>query len=205
MGNAEAGITAEQTTRSNADSALASSITGLRASFDIVEDNFSLNFGEESYQTPGASISVEAQLTREQGARAAADGALAYDISTLTARMGSAEANITAEQQARANGDSALASSINTVSTRVGDNEATISQHATSINGLEAKAGLRLDVNGRITGWEANNDGSEGNFTVTTDKFELIDPDGGPRTEFQNGTWTVHDGTRTRIKLGKLT
>src|SRR5690606_1467602 len=108
---------------------------------------------------------------------------------TLAARLGTAEAAIVSEITARSTGDSALAASLSSISTTVDGHAASIATVSASLDGVLAKASVRLDVAGRMTGWEANNDGDEGDFTIVADKFAIVDPDGGPRTEFIAGVW----------------
>lgn len=86
--------------------------------------------------------------------------------------------------------------------TDVNELSATVQSYASVLAGVEddvatvmAKAGLRLNVNGLITGWEANNDGSEGNFKILSDTFE-IEPSNasGPRTQYKDGSWRIYAG-----------
>jgi hypothetical protein len=49
----------------------------------------------------------------------------------------------------------------------------------TAIPALEAHYGVTLDVNGYITGFSQNNDGTTGTFKVLADVFKIIDPDAG--------------------------
>lgn len=56
--------------------------------------------------------------------------------------------------------------------------EAGIQQTYASVNGLFARAAVRLDVNGYVTGWEANNNGTAGNFTIRSDYFRVLPPSG---------------------------
>ena len=93
-------------------------------------------------------------------------------------RIDANTASINSEAIARANQDSALASQINTVSTTVDGNTATISSQQTSINGLEARAFLKLDVNGKVVGYEINNDGVTNSFTVLADNFNIVSTSG---------------------------
>lgn len=88
-------------------------------------------------------------------------------------------AAITSEQQARIDADGTLASDINTVSTTVNENTATIQTIQTSLNGVEAKYGVQLNVAGHITGFVQNNDGQTGSFIVTADKFAIVSPSAG--------------------------
>jgi predicted phage tail protein len=43
---------------------------------------------------------------------------------------------------------------------------------------LSAKRGLKVDVNGHVTGMEIANDGTSGSFIVLADKFAIVRPDG---------------------------
>lgn len=64
-------------------------------------------------------------------------------------------------------------------------------------NGLtrvEAKAGVLLDVNGRVIGWLANNDGAQGIFDVVADRFNVTDPNGTGSTTFEQGRWVTRSG-----------
>lgn len=97
----------------------------------------------------------------------------------LQSRVGQAEASIANESLARVNATSALAASISVLSTNVAGQSATLATFGESINGLRARQGVRLDVNGRITGFVQNNDGTQGDFDIVADNFRVIDPDTG--------------------------
>ena len=125
---------------------------------------------------------AEADILSEQQARIDADGAIATDVTALTTRIEDAEADILSEQTARSDGDSALATDITGLTTRVGDNEAAVTAQAASIDGLEARYGVTLDVNGHVTGFAQNNDGTTGSFTVVADEFAIVPPGGGAAT-----------------------
>lgn len=95
-------------------------------------------------------------------------------------------AEILNEQTARADGDNVVAQSVTTLSTTVAANSATVTTLQSSVNGIEAKYGVTLNVNGHITGFSQNNDGTTGDFIITADKFAIVDPAGGtPRVPFQ--------------------
>lgn len=106
-----------------------------------------------------------------------------WDGSTWTnisdGRIAANTAAINTEATTRANQDSSLADQINTVSTTVGTNTATITQQQTSIDGLTARAFLKLDVNGRVVGYEVNNSGITSDFTITADRFRVDSPSSG--------------------------
>lgn len=174
---AEAAITAEQTARANGDGALSSSLNALTARVTSTE---------------GGLSAAQADILAEQTARAAGDGANATAISGLSARMTTAEGDINAaeaaivtEQNARVSADSALASSISTLSTTVGGNTAAVSTLQSSVNGLQARYGVSLDVNGYVTGFVQNNNGVSGDFTVIADRFAIVTPGAAPTVPFE--------------------
>jgi len=102
------------------------------------------------------------------------------------------------------------ASDVTALTTTVNGNTATLTQHASSLNGLEAKYGVTLDVNGYITGFSQNNDGSSGTFKIRADKFVVIDPDGGSAQngtipfEIDNGVTYIRDLMVKNLAINKL-
>ena len=180
--DAEADIVSEQSARSTADQALAADLTALNAQLEIPGDTFSLNFGGGAYEAEADTVSVRAAVLEEQSVRASQNAAVARDVSILTARIGDNEADILSEQQARIDADGAIATDLTTLTTRVGDNEAAVTAQAASIDGLEARYGVTLNVNGHVTGFAQNNDGTTGSFTVVADEFAIVPPSGGAGT-----------------------
>ena len=115
-------LQSEQTTRANADSALASDITTLQS----------------SVSTNAAAIQTE------QTARANADSALSTDITSLTTNVNNNAAAISAETTARSNADSALASDITSLNTATSNNAAAISAETTART--NADSALATDI-----------------------------------------------------------
>lgn len=74
----------------------------------------------------------------------------------------------------------------------------TISETVTSVDGKAnqalARAAVQLDVNGYVSGWEMANNGQTGSMTINADRFQIVRPGGGPRTEYRNGLWIATDG-----------
>jgi len=103
-------ISTEQTTRANADTALAADITSLTST---VNNNTSA-------------------ITSEATTRANADTALASDITSLTSTVDDNTADITSEATTRANADTALASDITSLTSTVNSNTSAISSEATT-------------------------------------------------------------------------
>lgn len=63
------------------------------------------------------------------------------------------------------------------------------------ISGLEERQGVRLNVNGYVTGYVQNNDGESGDFAILADRFVVLDPAGGgqsPTTPFAVSGGTVY-------------
>ncbi|MAE92966.1 MAG: hypothetical protein CMI67_25890 [Pelagibaca sp.] len=102
------------------------------------------------------------------------------------------------------------ATTIASLQSTVSSHGSSITSYATAISGINgdldalfAKAGVRIDVNGRITGWEANDDGSQGNFVIHADNFSIEKPGGGARTEYSNGNWRIYDASgNLRVRMG---
>ena len=140
-----------------------------------------------------------ADITSEQTARANADTALASDITSLTSTVNGVSASVTTEATTRANADTALSSDITT---------------------LEAKYGVKLNVNGYITGFQQNNDGTTGSFKILADEFKVVNPSAssgqsgtqvfgisGNQVTMQNvkvGSAVIDDLAVTNAKIGNL-
>lgn len=156
-----AAIVAESLARTTADSAFASTLALIGAEVD----------GGTAFLLDLDTVKVGASET------------LSSRFSTITADKDANAAAITAEQVARANADSAIALDVTNLTATVGTNTAGISTNATAIAAAEgdittlyAKYGVTLDVNGYITGFAQNNDGTTGNFVILADNFAIADP-----------------------------
>lgn len=85
---------------------------------------------------------------------------------------------------------------------------ATITQLAmttasSALGKANATIGVTVDVNGYVTGYKLTNDGSTGIFSIVADKFQIVSPGGGARTEFSNGNWRVYDASGVmRVRMG---
>lgn len=92
-----------------------------------------------------------------------------------------AEASITQSFSTLSTLTTQYASLSSTVSTQ----GATITSQQTAINTLNgnmttafARVAMTLDVNGHVTGWETNNNGQTGDFTIRSDRFRILPPGG---------------------------
>jgi len=82
------------------------------------------------------------------------------------------------EQAARVSEDEALASLLTTLETTVDGQTAELAIVAESIDGVLLRYGLKLDSNGHVIGFLANNDGEEGGFDFVADYFRVWGADG---------------------------
>ena len=181
-----AAITAEQSARANADSAIASDLALLGA-----------KTGDGS-----AWILDESTVTVSGGTES-----LGVRLSGIDTSLGDNAAAIVTEQTARAAADTALASDITTLQTTVGTNTASITTLQSTTDGLSARYGVSLDVNGYVTGFLQNNDGQSGSFTILADKFAVVDPGGGtPFVPFEisGGVVRIKEAVIGSLSVDKL-
>ena len=182
-------LQSEQTTRANADSALASDITTLQSSVGtnttaIQTEQTARANADSAIASDVTSLTTTvgnnaAAISAETTARSNADSALASDITSLNTATGNNAAAISAETTARSNADSALASDITTLNTTVSGNSTSISTQATSINGLEAQYTVKIDNNGAVAGYGLASTttaagGITSEFIVNADRFAIM-------------------------------
>lgn len=139
-----------------------------------------------------ANASNTTAINSEATARANADNALSSRIDSVQATANSNTAAINSEATARANGDNANANLISNLTTTVNGHTATITSQQNSLNGVLAKAGVTTDVNGYVTGWSLNNNGSYGSFDILANKFSVVNPsDNSKSMYYENGNLVV--------------
>lgn len=105
------------------------------------------------------------------------DSALSQRIDSLTAATDSNIATIRSEQTAQSTKLTATATKTDTLQTTVDGNTASIQTQQQSINGLYGQYFVKLDVNGRVSGFGTANDGTVSDFAVRADKFYIAPPD----------------------------
>lgn len=133
---------------------------------------------------------TSAALLLEQIVRADGDTAEATQRLQLAAEIATdITAAVQVETTARVAADSAEASARTTLATTVGANTAAASVNLTSIDGVQAKFTVKVDVNGYISGFglisTANDGVPTSEFTVLADKFLVVTPGKSPQTVFQ--------------------
>ncbi|MCK6052522.1 TipJ family phage tail tip protein [Moraxella osloensis] len=113
-----------------------------------------------------------------QSAIVEGDSALSQRIDSLTAATDSNIATIRSEQTAQSTKLTATATKTDTLQTTVEGNTSLIQIQQQSINGLYGQYFVKLDVNGRVSGFGTANDGTVSDFAVRADKFYIAPPDG---------------------------
>lgn len=173
--NASALVTTEATARASADASFASTLSLLGAK-----------------NGPGTAFILDTSTVQVGGGQT-----LGSRLSGIDTAIGAASASVVAEQSARITADGALASEISRVETRVDGNVASISAVASSVGGIAAKYGVSLDVNGYVTGFLQNNNGSSGSFVILADRFAVVAPGASPTVPFEvSGGSVFVNGTR---------
>ena len=206
IGNNTSAIASEQSARVTADEALASDITNLTSRVTDAETDITGNstaYNQLATRVTNAEGTISANsnsITSLDSRLTDAEGSVtgnASAITGLTTRVSDSEGEITA-----------LSSSVTSLSTTVDGHTTSITSHAASINGLEGRAGLSIDANGHVVGWELNNNGSSGSFVVTADKFSIVDP-GDPNNlttpfEVVGGITYIKEAVIQSLTIGRL-
>lgn len=120
---------------------------------------------------------TEAVSRLEQHVRISEDQVTAQNINTVAAYLAGTAATIETIQQAVVNGEDSVAQKIETVESQAAGNSAAITTIQESINGIEARWGIAIDLNGRVVGLvQLDGSASGSTFTVVADKFVISHP-----------------------------
>lgn len=138
-------------------------------------------------------------------------------LSAIASAVNGANAAITTEQSTRAAADTSLAATISTLQSSVSGYNVAIQANATAINGVQARYSVKVDNNGRVSGFglisELNNGAVVSSFNFLADVFRIYNGTtdlppftvSGGVVQMQNvqvnGSLLV-DGTITAAKIG---
>ena len=214
-----AAISAESTARTNSVNTLTSGLNNALGRLD--DEELARLQGDQAEATArAAALTAEANariaainaeaaargtaLTAEENARIAAINA---EIAAREAAVTTLTASINNEAIARANADGALAGQISTLNTTVAGQSATLVTFGESINGLRARWGAKVDVNGRVGGFVLNGTSEDIDATFVVDNFSVVDPDTGVAfldadadgLRLQNGKVIMNNGTNMLV------
>ncbi|MDO7352426.1 phage tail protein [Acinetobacter baumannii] len=115
---------------------------------------------------------VNAQTIRLDGVYAQINPPLIGSESDLIGNEGG-YAGVWSEQSARIESDLAQAIRTDTIQTDLNGNKAAVQEVTKSVNGLYAQKFIKLDVNGKISGWGGANDGVESQFIFNFDSVAI--------------------------------
>lgn len=151
------------------------------------------------------------QIGDEEAARIEGDETIAAAVEAETAAreavVTTLTASISSEASARASADGALAGQITTLNTTVGAQSATLNTFGESIDGLKARWGAKVDVNGRVGGFVLNGTSDDIDAIFVVDNFKVVDPDTGTAfldadadgLRLQNGKIIMNNGTNMLV------
>lgn len=142
-----------------------------------------------------ASQNIAQVRTELEGkASAGAVNALQSQVTTID---GKTTANANAITQVSADVSGKAAASV------VFELSATVNAQGSVINSVNSQAFLAVNSQGYIGGFKVGNNGTVVDFTVLADKFQIVSPNGGQRTEYSGGNWRAYDNNNTlRVRWG---
>ena len=172
------GLDTRVTSAEGTITSLSSDSTELQSGLTTAEGNISSNATALSGLTTrvtaaeGSITSQSTSITALQSSVTSANtniGANSTAVSSLGTRVTSAEGTITS-----------TATSLSALSTTVGTNTSTITTQASSINGLDAQYTVKIDNNGRVSGFglasTLRTATPTSEFVVIADKFSIVNP-----------------------------
>lgn len=120
---------------------------------------------------------TEAVARLEQHVRRSEDEVRAQQINTVAAYLAGSSATIETIEQAVATGQQSVAQQISTVASQAQGNSAAIIELAESVDGIAARWGVAVDLNGHVIGLvQLSGDISGSTFVVVADKFVISHP-----------------------------
>ncbi|MBA4779151.1 hypothetical protein [Blastomonas sp.] len=185
------------TTRSDLEGSINTTRTALEGTINTTRSDLEA----ADANTIGRVDGLEGDLGDEVQARIDGDEAEAQ------ARTVAISAAISSERVLWQQGDGVLAGILDTVSTTVAENTATLTEFGESIDGLKARWGAKVDVNGRVGGFVLNGTSEDIDATFVVDNFSVVDPDTGVAfldadadgLRLQNGKVIMNNGTNMLV------
>ena len=127
---------------------------------------------------------IDAVTTAQSATATKLDGVYAIvtpltaDSNSWTADSGNKAATAWTLQSAIVDGDRVISERIDTVQTTVNSNTASIQTQQKSIDGLNAQYTVKVDVNGRVSGFGLASSNTQSDFAIRADKFYIAPPSG---------------------------
>lgn len=123
----------------------------------------------------GTRVTTAEGTITSQGSAITALQSTVNNGSTGVAATASALSALTTTVTTQGGQITTLSGQYTTLNTTVGTNSATISTHTTSINGLSAEYMVKLNVNGRVSGFGLVG-GASSEFIILADRFAIVSP-----------------------------
>jgi hypothetical protein len=152
----------------------------------------------------------EAAITTETTQRVSADNAIQQTITTQYSSVNNNLSLLQNSQTTTANNVAALTTTMSQIQASVGANAVAIQQEsqarASADGTLYAQWTLRIDVNGRVSGFGLASNATVSDFIVRADRFSIVSPTGNYAALIMtNNTINVFDENGVlRVKLGRL-
>ena len=124
-----------------------------------------------------AGLQNKGEIRVEQVVRKSENEVFVGQLSSFEATLNNTQAAVNNEIIARTNGDEALAESVGTLTTTVNGNTSQINILALSIDGIEGRFGVAVNLNGQVVGLvQLDGTPSGSAFTVVADKLMVAYP-----------------------------
>lgn len=221
MDFAETSIIEETRQRVEEDTALTTRFTALGTRMGVAETAISTEIQQRVTADTALSSSIvametrvgnaEVLLTQETQQRVNADNALQTTVNTQYASVNNNLSLLQQSTTTNANNVAALATTVQQIQASVGANSAAIAQEAAvranADGDLYAQYTLRVDVNGRVSGFGLASGAKSSDFIIRADRFSLVSPDGLNKAALimTNNTINVYDENGAlRVRIGNL-
>jgi hypothetical protein len=165
----------------------------------------------DSINAIGLNLSgVETGLAQEIDQRVSGENAITQTLDTRFSAMNQSLALLNQTETATVNSVAALSDLTNEIQATVAGNSTAIAQEFQArtdlANNLYAQYTLRVDVNGRISGFGLAASETSSDFVVRADTFSIVSPTGNKATlVLTNNRLEVYDENGTlRVRLGRL-
>jgi hypothetical protein len=158
-----------------------------------------------------AGVPVGTVLLEEREQRVSANEAFAALMDLLGAKNGAGTAFILNAESVQVTPTQSLATFLTFINSTLGDGSVSITELREALNGQEARVALSINANGHLTGYEITSTGGFGDFTIVSDKLQVVDPaDTVGATavtvlSYEAGRWVLSDEVYVRkLVVGSL-
>ncbi|MBB6253018.1 hypothetical protein [Nitrospirillum iridis] len=178
--NTNARVDSEIRARTDAVSALSTRIDSVNSTVTLNYGTLDGKIGQESSDRQKAITAVNSRVDSAIQAASDATGAVGTRIDSVQASVASNWQNLDGRVNSANDAISGVNGRVDSTNQDVGSVNARVdseTQARVNMDGtLLARAALRLDGDGYLTGWETNNNGQTGNMIFTVDNLYMVKP-----------------------------